>query len=165
MKKLTVVFAAVAACITLQCAGQADAPYKATYSSNLKIGDANYCSKVLQLWKDWDDNQLSRSAPLFADTIVMYSSDGSVTRGKKTTLDAAIKFRSGIASAKSVVHAFVPLHNNDNNDNVVCIWGTETDTFVDGRVQTRDLHEVWWFNKEGKVSVIRQWAAKFGTPN
>ena len=38
----------------------------------------------------------------------------------------------------------------------------EVNTKADGKEETQDLHEVWWFNKDGKVSMMRQWTAKFG---
>jgi len=56
----------------------------------------------------------------------------------------------------------VPLHSTDKGDDMVCIWGNEVNTFPDGKDDTRELHEVWWFNKAGKIGMMRQWVAKFG---
>lgn len=136
-------------------------PYKAVYSSEFKIGKPAYASKILDLWKDWDENQLDRH-DYFADSVVMVFPDGTVAKGKKEAFEGATKFRSTITKAKSTVHAWVPLRSTDKNEDVVCIWGQEEDTFADGKIDKRDLHEVWWFNKDGKVVYMRQWAAKFG---
>ena len=143
------------------CYAQPDLPYKAGYTSDFKIGNAAYAKMVLELWKDWDDNALDKH-DYFADTVVMYLPDSTVVRGKAENLAGAKKYRGGMTSSKSVVHAWVPLYSNDKKEDAVCIWGTETDTWPDGRVVVRDLHEVWWFNKDGKVSAIRQWNARFG---
>ena len=35
----------------------------------------------------------------------------------------------------------------------MCIWGTETDTRPDGRVETRVLQEVWWLIKMAKFQL------------
>lgn len=161
MKKLTIAFA-VLLCSSLNESFSQSAPYKAAYTSSFEMGNATYANKVLDLWKDWDDNQFSRHQDYFADTVVMFSPDGSVTRGKAENMAAANKFRGNFSKVISTVHAWVPLHSTDLGDNVVCIWGTELDTYADGKEEKRDLHEVWWFNKDGKVSVIRQWASKFG---
>lgn len=160
-KSLPVIVMILLAGIFNNCCAQQDLPYKAGYSSDFKIGNAAYAKKILEIWKDWDDNMLDKH-DYFSDTLVMYFPDSSVVKGKAENLAAAKKYRGGMTSAKSVVHAWVPLYSNDTKQDVVCIWGMETDTWPDGRVTTRDLHEVWWFNKDGKVTALRQWDAKFG---
>ena len=163
MKRLTIaVTAMLFVCFLNECAAQAGkAPYVATYSSSFKMGNAEYANKVLELWKDWDDNQLNRH-DYFADTITIWLPDGSVTRGKAANLEGATKYRGSMTSAKSTIHAWVPLHSTDTNHDIVCIWGTEEDTYSDGKVEKKELHEVWWFNKDGKASMMRQWNSKFG---
>ncbi len=69
-----------------------------------------------------------------------------------------------MTSAKSTIHAQVPLKSTDKNEDWVAIWGTETDTWADGKVETRDLHEIWQINKDGKVAVMRQFSAKPSAP-
>ena len=135
-------------------------PYKADYSSNFKMGNPAYADKVLDIWKDWDDNELKRH-DYFADTVSMWMPDGSVTHGKANNLEMVIKYRGSMTSSKSTIHAWVPLYSIDTKDNFVCVWGSEVDTFPDGKVEKKELHEVWWFNKDGKVSIMRQWNSKF----
>ena len=142
----------------------AGSPYKATYSSKFMIGKSAYAQKILDLWKDWDDNNLDRHADYMADSLVMFLPDSSVVRGKKENLEGAKKYRSGFSKVTSILHAWVPLTSTDKNEDVVCVWGQETDTYPDGKVETRDIHEVWWFNKAGKITAMRQWTAKFGNP-
>jgi hypothetical protein len=162
MRKMLTVFATLLlAGVLSNCYAQSDLPYKAGYTSDFKIGNPAYSKMVLELWKDWDDNTFDKH-DYFADTVTMYLPDSTVVKGKAENLAGAKKYRGGMTSAKSVVHAWVPLYSNDKKENAVCIWGTETDTWPDGRVVVRDLHEVWWFNKDGKVSAMRQWNARFG---
>ena len=162
MKKLFLcAFALLTLCFAISSFAQTAMPYKATYSSSFKIGKANYSAIILNLWKDWDDNTFDKH-DYFSDTVVMMFPDGSVTRGKAANLVAAKKYRGGMKSASSIIHAWVPLSSTDLNEDAVCVWGHEEDTYADGRVEKKDLHEVWWFNKEGKVSRMRQWEAKFG---
>ncbi len=135
--------------------------YKATYSSDFKMGKTAFATRVLEIWKDWDDNQLDRHDYL-SDTVTMMFADGMVMKGKKENFAAAKKYRSSFTKVVSTVHAWVPLASNDRNEDVVCIWGQEVNTLPDGKEETRDIHEVWWFNKDGKVASMRQWTAKFG---
>ena len=139
----------------------AEMHYKADYSADFKIGNNSYSKMILDLWKDWDDNQLDRHN-YFADTIVGMFADGNISKGKQAFVADGKKFRSTQVTAKSTIHAVVPLWSNDRNENVVCVWGTEEHTLADGKKETSDLHEVWWFNKDGKITMLRQWAAKFG---
>ncbi len=168
MKRFPIAFSfLVCCCIITNSYAQAKktmpvkAPYKANYSSSYRMGNPAYSAIILNLWKDWDDNQLKRH-DYFADTIKMWLPDSTVISGKANALEGASKFRSSMASASSVLHAWAPLHSIDKGDDMVCVWGSETDTYPDGRVDIRELHEVWWFNKAGKVSMMRQWVAKFG---
>jgi hypothetical protein len=165
MKQLITAMAAVFfTCFAIETIAQdTKAPQAVAYNPSFSIGKAEYATKVLEIWKDWDDNQLDRH-DYFADTITMWLPDGTAARGKAVNMEGAKKFRGSMTKSKSTIHACIPLHNSDGNDDAVCIWGTEEDTYADGKVETRDLHEVWWFNKDGKISMMRQWAAKFGNP-
>ena len=72
-------------------------------------------------------------------------------------MEAAKKFRASFSKAKSTIHAWVPLYSTDVKLDMVGIWGVEEDTYPDGKVQSREIHEVWWFNKDGKIAGVRQW--------
>lgn len=134
-------------------------PYTAGYSSNFMVGNPAHSRLILDMWKDWDDNALDRH-DIWADTVTVYLSDGTILKGKPATLEGGKKFRGGLKSAKSTVDAWVPLRSTDRNESWVAIWGTETDTWPDGKVETSQIHEVWRINKDGKVDLMRQFTAK-----
>lgn len=138
-------------------------PYTATYSSKFVMGNPAHGKMVLDLWKDWDDNAFDRH-DYMADTVTMYLPDGMVVKGKAANLEGAKKYRGGMTSAKSTIHAWIPLKSTDRNEDWVAIWGTETDTWPDGKVETRELHEIWKINKDGKIAVMRQFTAKPSQP-
>lgn len=135
-------------------------PYTATYSSKFQIGDPKYSQIIMKLWKDWDDNALDQSVNMFADTMVMYHPDGTVLKGKEQNQAEAKKYRGQFTNVKSTIHAVVSLKSTDRNENWVAIWGTEEDTAKDGKVTSTELHEVWRFNKDGKIDLMRQFQAK-----
>ena len=95
-------------CFLNKSTAQSAAPYVTDFSSSFKMGDATYSNIILNLWKDWDDNQLTRH-DYFADTVTMWLSDRSVTHGKAANLEVATKFRGGLSKSKSTLHAWVPL--------------------------------------------------------
>ncbi len=136
------------------------APYKALYSSDFEMGDPAKSMLVLEMWKDYDDNAFDRHADMFADSVVVFLSDGEVLRGKESMLTGVKTYRSTIDSVRSDVHAWMSLKSKDRNEDVVAVWGTENDTWKDGKKTANHLHEVWFFNKDGKVSAIRQFSMK-----
>jgi hypothetical protein len=133
-------------------------PYKAGYSSNFTIGNKAYANMILNVWKDWDENMLDRH-DYYADSLEVFFADGTTLKGKQASIEAAKKFRSSMTSVKSTIHAWVPLKSMDMNEDVVCIWGNEENTMPDGKIENKEIHEVWWFNKDGKIHEMRQWAA------
>lgn len=135
-------------------------PYTATYSSKFEIGNPEYTKLIMSVWKDWDANTLDNSAKLFADTMVMYSPDGTMTKGKELNLAEAKKYRGQFTTVKSTIHAIISLKSTDRNEDWVAVWGMEEDTSKDGKKTNVALHEVWKFNKDGKIDVMRQYSAK-----
>ncbi|GAC1383860.1 MAG: hypothetical protein NVSMB45_11480 [Ginsengibacter sp.] len=133
--------------------------YTAAYSSDYSIADKKYSDIILTLWQDYENNTLM-AHDFFADTVTIMMADGNIIHGKQQMGQAIGGFRNSLKSVSTSVHAWVPLHSNDLKTNVVCIWGSETDTYPDGHTAVQELHEVWFFNKDGKISLMRQWAAK-----
>jgi hypothetical protein len=134
-------------------------PYKANYSSNFKIGNPAQAKMILELWKDWDDNAFDRH-DYMADTVVMFFPDGSMIKGKDSSLAGAMRYRGSMSSATSKLDAWIPLKSVDRNQNWVAVWGSETDTWPDGKTETREIHEIWRFNKDGKVDFMKQFGSK-----
>ena len=134
-------------------------PYKANYSSNFKIGNPAQAKMILELWKDWDDNAFDRH-DYMADTVVMFFPDGSMIKGKDSSLTGAMRYRGSMSSATSKLDAWIPLKSVDRNQNWVAVWGSETDTWPDGKTETREIHEIWRFNKDGKVDFMKQFGSK-----
>jgi hypothetical protein len=134
-----------------------NAPYKAEYSSKFTIADESYANKVLTLWKDYEDNQLDRHIDWFADTVSMTLASGQTIKGKAANLAGVKAYRSSIKDLKVAIEAWVSL-KSDRGDNVVCVWGTEDSADQNGKHAVMNMQEVWMFNKDGKVSMMLQYA-------
>lgn len=136
-----------------------DYPYKAGYSSNFVMGNPKHAKMILDMWKDYDDNNFTRHDYL-ADTIKVFLADGSVISGKQNALSGISAYRSTFTAVSSTVDAWMPLKSVDRNENWVAIWGTENDTNKDGSVTSAEIHEIWRINKDGKIDYMKQYAAK-----
>lgn len=135
-------------------------PYKAEYSSQFTLGSPEQARMILQLWKDWDENDLDRNASYFADSVLFEEPDGTVFRGKEALMKNAKEFRNSLTSARSTVEAWLPMRSVDRNEDWVAVWGYEEDTTKDGKVTTERHHEIWGFNKDGKISFVRQYTGQ-----
>lgn len=125
--------------------------------SNFALGNAAYSKIVLDLWKDWDDNQLGRH-DYFADTLAMMHEDGTMTRGKADNLKMGMDYRGTMKSAKSTITAIVPLKSLDFNEDWVAVWGHEDDVMADGKTVGKELHEIWRFNRDGKIDYMQSYS-------
>lgn len=136
-----------------------DMPYKARLTTKFSIGSPQYSKIILNLWKDWDNGTLQNFAPLMADDITAVFPDGTVEKGKEKLLNAATEYRSQFETIKSEIITYTTLKLNDgSNSNVVLIWGEEQGKKKDGSEHKMSLHEVWMFDKNGKISYIQQYA-------
>lgn len=131
--------------------------YTPTYSSSFEMGDAKNAEAVLALWKDWDNGDLQPSKMNFADTVSIYTADGSVIAGPRdSTVANAQNYRNMFSSVKSTMHAIFPIKSADKNEEWVCIWGTEVNTDKKGKIDSVHLQETWRFNKNGKIDLLYQ---------
>ena len=135
-----------------------DQPYKIIHR-DIKTGKSNYSKTILNAWKLYDDNQLDAIAMIVSDTINVLLPDGTQVKGKENFINAMKTYRNGFSSVVSTVSAITTLKaGNIPDEEVTVIWGTETDIKKDGTTQKMNLHELWFFNKDGMVSKFYQYA-------
>lgn len=154
MKKLIL---AILLALPFAAMSQAHSGYTASYSSNFKMADPTYSDKILSVWKDYENNTLDKHLDMFSDTVTMMFANMAPVKGKTENLAGAKAFRSSIKDYKVSVEAWMSL-KSDKDQNLVCIWATESFTDKDGKAIKQRLHEVWGFNKDGKIDLMMQYA-------
>jgi len=133
-------------------------PYRLIYR-DLKTGNEDFSKTILNAWKLYDNNQLDDIATIIADTINAFLPDGTLIKGKKDFLSALKTYRGGFSSVVSTVSAVTTLKaSNIPGQDVTVIWGTETGVKKDGTTQKMNLHELWFFDKDGMVFRFYQYA-------
>jgi len=133
-------------------------PYDVTYSSKFVMDDPKNAESLLAIWKAYDDGNLSVTKDMFADTITTYWADGSMMRASRDSALVLVQaFRNSFKAAVSKVHAIMAVKSTDKNEHWGVIWGTETDTYKDGRIDSTELQETWRFNKDGKADLVYQY--------
>ena len=139
-------------------------PYDIMYSSKFVMDDPKNAESLLALWKSYDNGDLSTSKDLIADTIEAELGDGARMRTSRDSMLAMVqKFRSSFKNAVSQVDAIMAVKSTDRNEHWALIWGTETDTYKNGNIDSTHLQETWRFNKDGKADLILQ-CRRPGTP-
>lgn len=133
---------------------------KASYSSSFEMGDPKQGDIVIELWKQFDANNLEKGLNYFADTVDIWTNDGWKYHGAKDSLmDIMKKLRGTYSAVKSDLVAIIPLKSIDKNENWVSIYGTEYTT-IKNKVDSADLQENWRFDKDGKINMMHQYKRK-----
>src|SRR6476619_8334668 len=88
-----------------------------------------YAQKLIQAWKDFDNNTLDKIEDLMADDIVATFPDGSMVKGKDNFAKMIRDARNNVSSVSSTVMACTTLKSPDDPEHeVVNIWGEENET-------------------------------------
>ncbi|HEY4063009.1 MAG TPA: hypothetical protein VGM30_13980 [Puia sp.] len=133
-------------------------PYDIMYSSKFVMDDPKNAESLLAIWKAYDNGDVSKSKDLFADTMTAQLADGSIMRASRDSMLAGLQtFRNSLKSAVDRVDAIMAIKSTDQNEHWALIWGTETDTYKNGKVDSTHLQETWRFNKDGKADLLLQY--------
>ncbi|HVT87058.1 MAG TPA: hypothetical protein VHD35_17795 [Chitinophagaceae bacterium] len=133
-------------------------PYPINYSSKFAIDDPKYAEALLNLWKEWDNGDLSKSKDKFADTIEMHFSDGTTMKASRDSVIAmGQKMRTSLGTVVSSVDAIMALKSTDRNEHWAAIWGMEKDTDAKGKSDSSYMQEIWRFDSTGKANLMYQY--------
>jgi len=135
-------------------------PYEAEYSSQFKIGEDRLSLKVLELWKDFEENDIDRHLDYFSEDLTLDLADGTRFIGLQKILEETKSFRGSLSDYESVIEAYISLQSIDKDEDWVAVWGKDTFTNGMGAKEVNALHELWKFDKDGKVEYIRQYMSK-----
>lgn len=135
-------------------------PYPISYSSQFEFIDPAKGKMVLDIWKDYDSNNLDNAKEKFADTVTMIFPEFSMMHASRDSIIAAAKSgRGAYTSVVSKVDVVMSVRSTDKKGDWVLIWGDETHTGKNGKTDSVALHEVWGLNKAGKIEFMQQYAS------
>jgi hypothetical protein len=141
-------------------------PYATDYSSKFEMGDAKNAKTILDLYKDWDNNNLDNSKDKFADSVTMYFSGGDMMHGSRDTILAQTKpFRNSLGTVTTAVHSVVSLRSTDKNEDWVLAWFKEYRTDAKGKKDSTEFQETWRLNKDGKADLLYQYEVNKPAPS
>lgn len=146
---------------TTTASTSASLPFPISYSSDFEIGDPKFAQSALEISKDYDNNTLQNSIHKFADTFEFRMSDGTLIKGQRDTVMAAvIGARSSLTSATDYFYSVVVLKPKGKDETWVSFWEKEVDVMKDGKKDSTYINENWKFNAVGKITGVYQFTAK-----
>lgn len=135
-----------------------NSPYPVNYSSKFVMDDPKNAETLLNLWKDWDNGDLSKSKDRFADTVEMHFSDGSILKASRDSILAmGQKMRTSLGTVTSSVDAIMAAKSTDKNEHWALIWGMEKNTDAKGKSDSSYLQETWRFDSTGRANFMLQY--------
>jgi len=130
--------------------------YKAAYSHDFSIGNANHSKTVLELFKMWEENKLDDMKSLLADSVNIEFPDGN--KFADNTADSMINFakhfRNQIKSIRIEFDGWMPVASNDKGEDYVLTWSREYTTDMSGKADSARVH-AYFLIKNNK---IRHWS-------
>lgn len=142
-----------------------NSPYPVNYSSKFVMDDPKNAETLLNLWKDWDNGDMTKSKDKFADTVEMHFSDGSMMKLSRDSLIAVgQRMRSAMKSSESRVDAIMAVKATDKNEHWATIWGMDKSTDAKGKTDSSFVQETWRFDSTGRANLMYQFRAAGAPP-
>ena len=131
-------------------------PYSPIYSE-FEPGDPNHSKTVLEIWRQFETGNLMSTANKFADSISLIFKD-KIYYGKRDSILAIYKNRrDAYENVQCYVDSWLPVHAKQTGDDLVLLWGRQDCIIHDKKRDYLVIHEVWNFNKQGKIRSMVQY--------
>lgn len=132
-------------------------PYTPIYSE-FEPGNPLYSKKVLEIWRQFETGSLFSVAGYFADSLTLVFKDHIYNGARDSVLAIFKKRRDVYSDVQCYIDSWMPVHAKQTNDDLVLLWGRQDCTKEKNK--SRDylvVHEVWRFDKKGKVRAMLQY--------
>lgn len=132
-------------------------PYSPVYSNSYQPASGKLAQTVLSFWKEYETGDVQHTAGSFADSIVFILPDTILRGNSASVLEAFKKKRSAYTDMQCYVDSWMPLEETSHGDELVLLWGRQDGTTRQGKRIYRVLHEIWRFDRKGKVIQFEQY--------
>lgn len=131
-------------------------PYEPVYTSGYEKGNPLYAKEVLTIWKEWETGDVKHRSESFADSLRLILPNTIVNGKRDSVLSVFGKRRKAYTDVQCYIDSWMPVKAKDNGEELVLLWGRQDCT----NGKKRDylvLHEIWTFNKQGKIKQLVQY--------
>jgi len=92
----------------------------------------------------------------FADSIRIILPSTIFSGSKSSVLQALQKQRAGYNNMQCFIQSWLPVRVRDKEEDLVWVWGIYDGTKTNGDRDYRMVHEIWRFNKQGRIREMEQ---------
>ena len=131
-------------------------PYAPVHSNEFEKGNEKNAKKVLEIWRQYETGNILKNQQIFADSIRLILPDLILKGGREAVLLQYQKRRDALSDLQCFVYAWLPVHTRDTGEDLVYIWGLYDGTRKNGDRDYARVHEIWRFDKEGKITEMEQ---------
>lgn len=135
-------------------------PYAINYSTQFEFADAEKGKTILDIWKDFDNNTLDNSKDKFADTVTLKFPGFTMRASRDSAIASTKSYRASFTAVVSSVDVVMSLRSTDQKADWVAVWGKEIHTSKKNLKDSVEIHELWGFNKDGKIESMEQYTRK-----
>jgi hypothetical protein len=132
-------------------------PYSPVYSNDYHPAPGKLAQQVLQFWKEWESGDVLHTTSSFADTLTFILPDVILRGSRDSVLHAFKRRRTAYTDMQCYVDSWMPLRETTRNDDLVFVWGRQDGTTGSGRRDYRVIHEIWRFDRAGKIRQLEQY--------
>jgi hypothetical protein len=130
--------------------------YTSTYSNVWEKGNVSYNKVVMNFLKDFETNSFKHEN-LLAEYIELHFQGVNNSFEKTKAISKLKEIRSGFYNLKIRLQSVIPLRSSDNNEDWVFVYGSMITTPENETLKSIDFFHQFRINKEGKISLIKQY--------
>lgn len=131
-------------------------PYDAIYSE-LEHGNPVNAQKVLEVWRFYETGNMQSTGKYFSDSLTLIFLDNIYSGKRDSILNIWQKRRDRYYGVQSYVDTWLPVHAKQTGEDMVLLWGRQDCATKDGQRPYLILHEIWRFDKAGKIRSVDQY--------
>ena len=131
-------------------------PYTSAYSNEWEKGNTSYNQIVMSFLKDFETNSFKRDE-LLAEYLELHFQGTNDFIDKSKAIVKLKEIRSGYYNLKIRLQSVIPLKSSDSNEDWVFVCGSMITTQKNGTFESIDFFNQFRINKEGKISLIKQY--------
>ena len=131
-------------------------PYTAVHSNSFDKGNEQLSKNVLDIWRQYETGKLFATEKLFADSLRLILPDRIIEGSREQVIAQYQKRRDAFSDMQCFVYSWMPVHRADTKEDLVFVWGLYDGTKKNGDRDYAQVHEIWRFDKEGKIKEMEQ---------
>ena len=131
-------------------------PYTAIKSNSFEKGNEHYAKNVLDIWRQYETGKLITIEKFFSERVRLILPDKIFEGSRDSIITLYQKRRDGFSDMQCFVYSWMPVLTVDTKQDIVFVWGLYVGTRKNGDRDYAQVHEIWRFDKKGKITEMEQ---------